>query len=71
MEQANLETKPSLSLRRHYPVAPEKVWRAWTDPEAVKRWWGPGAAPLDRARPLPLAATLDKILRLFDTKPHG
>jgi uncharacterized protein YndB with AHSA1/START domain len=42
MEQANLETKPSLSLRRHYPVAPEKVWRAWTDPEALKRWWGPG-----------------------------
>ena len=41
MEQ-RLATKPSLTLRRHYPVAPEKVWRAWTDPEAVKRWWGPG-----------------------------
>ena len=35
-------TKPSLTLNRHYPVAPEKVWRAWTDPEAVKKWWGPG-----------------------------
>jgi len=34
--------KPSLALSRRYPVAPEKVWRAWTDPEAVKRWWGPG-----------------------------
>jgi uncharacterized protein YndB with AHSA1/START domain len=41
MEQ-RLATKPSLTLQRHYPVAPEKVWRAWTDPEAVKRWWGPG-----------------------------
>jgi uncharacterized protein YndB with AHSA1/START domain len=41
MEQ-RLATKPSLTLSRHYPVAPEKVWRAWTDPEAVKRWWGPG-----------------------------
>jgi uncharacterized protein YndB with AHSA1/START domain len=40
MEQ-RLAEKPSLNLRRHYPVAPEKVWRAWTDPEAVKRWWGP------------------------------
>ena len=40
MEQA-LE-KPSLNLRRIYPVGPEKVWRAWTDPEAIKRWWGPG-----------------------------
>ena len=40
MEQ-RLATKPSLALDRHYPVAPEKVWRAWTDPQAVKRWWGP------------------------------
>jgi uncharacterized protein YndB with AHSA1/START domain len=35
-------TKPFLDLARRYPVAPEKVWRAWTDPEAVKKWWGPG-----------------------------
>jgi uncharacterized protein YndB with AHSA1/START domain len=41
MEQA-IRTKPFLNLARRYPVAPEKVWRAWTDPEAVKRWWGPG-----------------------------
>jgi uncharacterized protein YndB with AHSA1/START domain len=41
MEQ-RLATKPALALERHYPAAPEKVWRAWTDPEAVKRWWGPG-----------------------------
>ena len=41
MEQ-RLAEKPSLSLQRHYPVAPEKVWRAWTDPEALKKWWGPG-----------------------------
>ena len=41
MEQ-RLAAKPSLTLNRQYPVAPEKVWRAWTDAEAVKRWWGPG-----------------------------
>jgi uncharacterized protein YndB with AHSA1/START domain len=41
MEQ-RLATKPSLALNRHYPVAPEKVWRAWTDPQAVAKWWGPG-----------------------------
>jgi uncharacterized protein YndB with AHSA1/START domain len=44
MEAAGLGEKPSLRLSRHYPVAPEKVWRAWTDPEALKRWWGPEAA---------------------------
>jgi uncharacterized protein YndB with AHSA1/START domain len=42
MEQARLREKPSLNLSRSYPVAPEKVWRAWTDPEALKKWWGPG-----------------------------
>ena len=41
MEQ-RLAEKPSLSLQRHYPVAPEKVWRAWTDPQALAKWWGPG-----------------------------
>ena len=41
MEQTVRE-KPLLLLNRSYPVAPEKVWRAWTDPQALKRWWGPG-----------------------------
>lgn len=43
MEQANIKEKPSLTLVHAYPVAPEKVWRAWTDPEALKHWFGPDA----------------------------
>ena len=38
----NPSGKPALALSRHYPVAPEKVWRAWTDPQALKQWFGPG-----------------------------
>ncbi|HYR33459.1 MAG TPA: SRPBCC domain-containing protein [Burkholderiales bacterium] len=38
-----VKEKPFLTLERHYPVAPQKVWRAWTDPQALKKWWG--AAP--------------------------
>ena len=34
--------KPALTLTRTYPVAPEKVWRAWTDAETLKKWWAPG-----------------------------
>ena len=41
MEQATRQ-KPFLNLVRAYPVAPEKVWRAWTDAQALKKWWGPG-----------------------------
>jgi uncharacterized protein YndB with AHSA1/START domain len=40
--EPRLAEKPSLTLTRSYPVAPEKVWRAWTDAEAVRKWWGPG-----------------------------
>ena len=42
MEQATVKQKPALALARRYPVGPEKVWRAWTEPQAIKRWWGPG-----------------------------
>ena len=42
MEPAGVKIQPSLALSRHYPVAPEKVWRAWTDPQAIAKWWGPG-----------------------------
>jgi len=38
---ASAKERPSLILRRHYPVAAEKVWRAWTDPQALKAWFGP------------------------------
>lgn len=33
---------PQLRLARRYPAAPEKVWRAWTDPQALSAWFGPG-----------------------------
>jgi uncharacterized protein YndB with AHSA1/START domain len=43
MERAGLEQgAPRLAIVRRYPVAPEKVWRAWTDPQALVRWFGPG-----------------------------
>ena len=42
MAETTLKEKPSLTLNRSYPVAPERVWRAWTDPQALKRWFGPG-----------------------------
>ena len=35
-------TKPSLTLKRHLKAPPAKVFAAWTDPEKVKHWMGPG-----------------------------
>ena len=34
--------KPSLTVKRRFNAAPDKVFAAWTDPEKVKRWMGPG-----------------------------
>ena len=38
---AEVAAKPSLSLVRRFNASPEAVWRAWTDPEALKHWMAP------------------------------
>jgi uncharacterized protein YndB with AHSA1/START domain len=38
----NSSVKPSLTIKRRFDAAPAKVFAAWTDPEKVKRWMGPG-----------------------------
>jgi uncharacterized protein YndB with AHSA1/START domain len=35
--------KPSLTIKRRFKAPPAKVFAAWTDPEKMKRWMGPGA----------------------------
>jgi uncharacterized protein YndB with AHSA1/START domain len=39
---STVATKPSLTFKRRFNAAPAKVFSAWTDPEKVKRWMGPG-----------------------------
>ena len=34
--------KPSLTIKRRLNAPPAKVFAAWTDPEKVKAWMGPG-----------------------------
>jgi uncharacterized protein YndB with AHSA1/START domain len=41
MAQGPVDQNAELRLTRVYPVAPAKVWRAWTDPQALSRWFGP------------------------------
>jgi uncharacterized protein YndB with AHSA1/START domain len=33
--------KHELVITREFDAPREKVWQAWTDPEHIKRWWGP------------------------------
>lgn len=30
-----------ITITRVFNAPREKVWQAWTDPEMVKKWWGP------------------------------
>ena len=41
MENAKMAEEIVLELRRTYSVPRERVFRAWTDPEQVKKWFGP------------------------------
>jgi len=44
MEKSESKTKPgehALNITRVFDAPLEKVWRAWTEPEEMKRWYGP------------------------------
>ena len=41
--------KPSLTLKRRFKAPPAKVFAAFTDPEKVKHWMGPGEMKAVRA----------------------
>jgi uncharacterized protein YndB with AHSA1/START domain len=41
--------QPSLTLKRRLKAPPAKVFAAWTDPEKMKRWMGPGEITAMRA----------------------
>ena len=47
---------PEFILDRSFDVRRELVWRAWTDPEVLHRWYGPG---------------VETIIHKFDLKPGG
>lgn len=42
--QINTPAKPSLTLKRHINAPVAKVFRAWTEGETLKRWFGPSDA---------------------------
>jgi glutathione S-transferase len=51
MPTATSATAPAsvLEVRRHFPTARERVFAAWTSPEALKRWHAPDDAVVQDA----------------------
>lgn len=35
------KSKNEITISRIFDVQRKKAWKAWTDPEEVKKWWGP------------------------------
>ena len=44
--ESNLAHKPSLTIKRRLNAPPSAVYRAWTDPEQITRWFGPEQAEI-------------------------
>jgi uncharacterized protein YndB with AHSA1/START domain len=36
-----MQTEKSITITRIFDAPKEEVWAAWTNPEIVKKWWGP------------------------------
>ena len=36
-----LKKTKELTFERSYPAPIETVWRAWTEPDLLRQWWGP------------------------------
>jgi len=68
--QADLATKPSLTLKRHLKAPPEKVYAAWTDPEKIAQWFGPGDGPVTLAESDPKPGGRYAIAFKEDGKEH-
>ncbi len=41
MSHTTTESQTSLQIKRTYKATREQVFRAWTNPEALKKWFGP------------------------------
>src|SRR5437867_13412021 len=40
-EMSQTRNRNELTIVRVFDAPREAVWKAWTDPEGAKRWWGP------------------------------
>jgi uncharacterized protein YndB with AHSA1/START domain len=41
IEQTTSEKQKTVSILRTFNLPTATVWKAWSDPESCKKWWGP------------------------------
>ncbi len=63
--------KPRLTLVREFAAPPEAVWRAWTEPEALKHWFGPDAGAVSLAQTdVRVGGRFHVVFRTLDGEQH-
>jgi uncharacterized protein YndB with AHSA1/START domain len=59
---------PVVRLQRTFAAPPERVYRAWLDPEVLSRWMAPGALEVTRAE---VDERVGGRLRIWHAGPDG
>lgn len=36
-----IEKQKTITIKRTFNLSPDTVWKAWTEAESCKKWWGP------------------------------
>lgn len=60
------DTRPSLTLKRHFNAPRETVFAAWTDPQKLSRWFGPARVTVLEAEIAAFAGGSYRIVMLDD-----
>jgi uncharacterized protein YndB with AHSA1/START domain len=55
-------SKPSLTIKRRIDAPPEKIFGAWTEPEKITRWFGPGQVEVLHAEADALSGTYREVV---------
>lgn len=50
MRAAPAAVKPSLIIQRRFNASPNRVYKAWTEPEQIARWFGPSVVEQDTVK---------------------
>jgi uncharacterized protein YndB with AHSA1/START domain len=50
MPQSTTTTEPRFTIARRYDVAPDLMFRVWTEPRHLKHWFGPAGCEMPQCR---------------------
>jgi uncharacterized protein YndB with AHSA1/START domain len=67
MPMHDAKVTPSLTMKRRLKATPAEVWRAWTDPKLLTRWFGPENVETIEAELDPQVGGVYRIVMLENT----